>query len=51
MSGAALDRQWEHFLEQREKNSAELAWYKDEGMKRVEEARRNLQAAYAQEGE
>jgi len=51
VSGAALDRQWEHFLEQREKNTAERAWYKDEGMKRVEEARRILQATYAQEGE
>ena len=49
--GAALDRQWEYFLEQREKNSTELAWYKDEGMKRVDEARRILQAVYAQEGE
>ncbi len=51
MSGAALDRQWEHFLEQREKKSEERAWYKDEGIKRVEEARRILQATYAQEGE
>ena len=51
LSGAALDRQWEHFLEQREKNTAERAWYKDEGMKRVEEARRILQATYAQQGE
>ena len=51
MSGAALDSQWEHFLEQREKNSAERAWYKDEGMKRVEEAHRILQVTYAQEGE
>jgi len=51
VSGAALDRQWEHFLEQREKNSAERAWYKDEGMKRVEEARRILQATYSKEGE
>ncbi len=51
MSGAALDRQWEHFLEQREKNTTERTWYKDEGMKRIEEARRILQVTYAQEGE
>ena len=50
MSSAALDRQWEHFLEQREKNTTERSWYKDEGMQRIEEARRILQAAYAQEG-
>ena len=51
VSGAALDRQWEHFLDQREKNSTERDWFKDEGMKRVEEARRILQASYAQEGQ
>lgn len=51
MSGAVLDSQWEHFLEQREKNTTERTWYKDEGMKRIEEARRILQAAYGQEGE
>jgi hypothetical protein len=51
MSGAALDSQWEHFLEQRQKNTAERTWYKEEGMKCIEEARRILQAAYAQEGD
>jgi len=51
MSEAALDRQWEHFLEQSEKNTAEWVWYKDEGLKRIEEARQMLQATYAQEGE
>lgn len=50
MSEAALDRQWEHFLEQREQNTDELSWYNTEGMKRIEEARQMLQAAYVQEG-
>lgn len=51
MSEAALDRQWEHFLEQREQNVDEYSWQRDEGLQRIEEARQHLLAAYAQEGE
>ncbi len=51
MSEAALDRQWEHFLEQREQNADEYTWHQEEGLQRIEEARNVLLAAYAQEGE
>src|SRR6266496_203505 len=51
MSQASLDSQWERFIDQRAQDEGESVWYKHEGIKRIEEARQMLQAAYAQEGE
>jgi len=51
LSEATLDRQWEHFLEQREQDTMERIWHRDEGIKRIDEARYMLQAIYAQKGE
>jgi DNA repair exonuclease SbcCD nuclease subunit len=51
LSGAALDSQWQRFLEQQEHNEAERSWYYEQGMKRIEEARVALLAAHAQAGE
>ena len=51
LSQVSLENQWEHFIEDQEKDATESAWYKEEGTKRIEEAHQALQAAYAQEGE
>jgi DNA repair protein SbcD/Mre11 len=50
-SEVSLESQWERFIGDREQNTTEKVWYKEEGMKRIEDARQLLQAAYAQEGE
>jgi DNA repair exonuclease SbcCD nuclease subunit len=50
-SEASLESQWERFIENRERDTTKSVWYKEEGMRRIEEARQVLQAAYAQEGE
>ncbi len=51
LSEVSLESQWERFIADQEQDTTESAWYKEEGMKRIEEARQILQAAYAQEGE
>ncbi|GLV54332.1 hypothetical protein KDH_11800 [Dictyobacter sp. S3.2.2.5] len=51
VSEATLDHQWEYFLEQYEPDEEARTWYKEAGLRKIEEAQQLLQSAYAQEGE
>ena len=51
VSETRLDSQWQHFIEQREPEAEVRAWYHDQGIKRIEDARTALLAEQAQAGE
>lgn len=51
LSEAAIDQQWEKFLEEHEKDITKRAWYKDAGLKKIEEAQQMILAASLEEGE
>lgn len=51
MSETRLDSQWQHFIEQRESDEEVCAWYLDQGIKRIEDARTVLLAEQAHTGE
>ena len=51
ISNTKLDSQWELFIEGREPEAIARAWYRDEGIKRIEDARTALLAEQAYVGE
>jgi DNA repair exonuclease SbcCD nuclease subunit len=51
VSDTKLDSQWRLFIEQREPDADACAWYCDEGMKRITDARTSLLAEQASIGE
>jgi DNA repair exonuclease SbcCD nuclease subunit len=51
VSETRLDSQWQQFIEQREPDAVACAWFRDEGIKRIEDARSLLLAEQAQAGE
>jgi DNA repair exonuclease SbcCD nuclease subunit len=50
VSETKLDSQWHRFIELREPNIEECAWYRDQGMQRIEDAQTALLAEQAQIG-
>jgi hypothetical protein len=51
LSETTLDIQWQRFIEQREQDEIMCAWYRDQGIKRIENARAAILAEQAQAGE
>ncbi len=51
VSETKLDSQWQHFIEQREPDAVACTWYRDQGIKRIEDARAALLAEQAHAGE
>jgi Calcineurin-like phosphoesterase len=50
VSETKLDIQWERFIELREQSAEEGAWYREQGMKRIEDAQTALLAEQAEIG-
>jgi DNA repair exonuclease SbcCD nuclease subunit len=50
VSETKLDTQWQRFIELREQEAEECAWYRDQGMKRIEDAQTALLAEQAEIG-
>ena len=50
VSETKLDIQWERFIELREQNAEEGAWYREQGMKRIQDAQIALLAEQAEIG-